>query len=112
MRRSTFRLCRGAGDLRSGEIVKTIDIVGLFQIAELRPGQLVGHRPRRQHRCAAKVAVELGDSGQVQANDAGIGQVVFRREAVWRIDEQAQREMRRPKKAPGPATTVRGGKTW
>src|ERR1039458_3541910 len=87
-----FRLIGGKGETGGGKVGDKIDGVGLAEVAKLGAGQLVGGRPCGEHGCAGVMGVELADAGLVKADDAGVGEVVFRGNAVRGIDKEAQDE--------------------
>ena len=65
-----------------------------MDVAEFGAGELVARRPRGEHGRAGIERGELVDGLLVQADDAGVGEVVFRREAVGGIDEEADEKGR------------------
>src|ERR1035438_2434835 len=82
-----FRLVGGEGKSCGGEIRDKIDGVGLGEVAELATGKFVGERPCGEDGGAGKARIQLADAGLVKADDAGVGEVVFRGKAVRGIDE-------------------------
>ena len=73
------------------------DIERMFDVAEFRPAQFVGHRPGRENRGAGITPAELIDSGLMQPDHPRIGEIVFRGKSIGRIDEEAGYECRRRK---------------
>ncbi len=79
----------GAIDLIRGEVLKAVDLIGRFYVAEFWLREFIAYGPCRKDGGSGESPVQLRDSGHVQPNYACVFQVIFRRKPVGRVDKQA-----------------------
>ena len=77
-----------------GEVLDAVNGEGMLEVAEFGACEFVGDGPCGENCCAGVELLKLIDAGLMEADDAGVGQIVFRSEAVRRIDEESQDEGR------------------
>ena len=92
-----LRLSRRLFNLRLRKIFDAKNVPRLLHVAQLGPCKLIGHRPRGEHSRAGIALAELGNAGHLKPNDACVSKVIFRRESIRWIDEQAEDKRRRAK---------------